>query len=69
MVSIRQLEKLLKPYWIGFGASSDYTNYNEYRHNNTTARIDSNDWFFSNAPKHNYKKALIKATEQLRLKT
>jgi len=40
MVSVRKLEKMLRPFWIGGGASSEFTDYEEYRRDSKTVRID-----------------------------
>jgi hypothetical protein len=40
MTSIRKLEKMLEPYWIGGGASSEFTMYDEYTKGKITVRID-----------------------------
>jgi hypothetical protein len=42
MVSVRKLEKLLEPYRIGSGASSEFTDYDEFRKGDIKVRIDGN---------------------------
>jgi len=67
MSSIKQLEKLIKPYWVGAGASSDFIDYNEYRYNGVTSRLDEQDWGLSKNPQPLYKKALEKVLKELGL--
>jgi hypothetical protein len=43
MVSIRKLEKLLEPFSIDWGASSEFTYYQVYRRNDIKVRIDEYD--------------------------
>jgi len=38
-----RLEELIEPYWIGGAASSEFTDYDEYRHNGITAKLDTGD--------------------------
>ena len=41
MVSIRKLEKVLRPFWIGGAAASAYHDYNEYEHGGIKVRVDN----------------------------
>lgn len=67
MVSIRKLEKMLEPYWIGMGASSVFTDYNEYRKDGKTVRVDEDDIRpFGGIP---YKQTLLNAAKELKLIT
>lgn len=67
MPTIKQLEKLIKPYWIGAGASSAFYDYNEYRNNGVTSRLDEQDWGLAKNPQPLYKKALEKVVKELGL--
>ncbi len=67
MPAIKQLERLIEPYWIGGGASSSFTDYNEYRHNGVTARLDEEDWWLARNPQPLYKKALERVVKELGL--
>ena len=60
MVSIKKLEKMLRPLWIGGGASSEFTDYNEYRAGEVKVRIDG----YYDIP---YKTQLENAARQLGL--
>lgn len=60
MSSIKQLEKLIKPYWIGAGASSDFYDYDEYRNNGVTSRLDEQDWGWRGIHNRSIKKHLKK---------
>lgn len=43
MVSIRNLEKMLRPFCIGGGASSEFTDYHEYQKGKLKVRVDEYD--------------------------
>lgn len=68
MSSIKQLEKLIKPYWAGGGASSSFTMYDEYRNKGVTSRLDEQDWLLMRDSRPLYKKALEKVVKELGLK-
>lgn len=67
MVSVRNLEKLLKPYWVGGAASSAYTMYDEYQKGDVTVRIDEDAWFMRRNAWDIRKRELIKAAVALGL--
>jgi len=60
MASIHQLEKLLRPYSIGAGASGPFTDYEEFRNKGVLARVDEAD-------SRPYKEVLESAAKELGL--
>ena len=61
------MEELIEPYWIGGGASGPYTDYDEYRNNDKTVRLDTEDWWLRRNPQPLYRKALEKVIIELGL--
>ncbi|GEM_PF-6189602 len=67
MVSIKQLERMLAPYDVGGGFSSEISTYTEYQKGSLTARVDSQNWQFKKNSRARYKGELIKAAGTLKL--
>jgi hypothetical protein len=68
MVSIKKLEKLIKPYESDWGISDEFGNeFRCYEKGDTTSRIDSAEWFLRINPRPIYKKELIRVATELGL--
>ncbi len=65
MVSIKNLEKLLRPYNIGGAFSSEFTRYKEYERGEVKARVD--DLNIRPWGKMTYREALENAARKLGL--
>ena len=65
MASIRELEKMLRPYEIGGAASSAFTMYTKYSRGGITSRLDTEEWQWAQNAREIYKKSLMRVATEL----
>jgi len=66
MVSVKKLERMLGPYSIDFGFSSEYTRFDVYKRDGISVRVDELDIYpWGKIP--TYQQALLSAAQELGL--